>query len=156
LQLPEAAVVLDPPRRLLHRRALEATTPLAPALGECDETGAFENPQVLVDPGQRHLERARELGHGGLGLRQPREDGSARRVGQGGEHDVQGAQFLINHLVKYHRPPSGRQAPAQLFWEVILTIGHSTRTLAEFEALGITRRSDERKAPTNSPAKSAA
>ena len=30
------------------------------------------------------------------------------------------------------------------------------RTLAEFEALGITRRSDERKSPTNSPAKSAA
>jgi len=56
LELPEAAVALDPRRRLAHRRGDKRRAPHAPLAPNARETGALEHSDVFRDRGERHLE----------------------------------------------------------------------------------------------------
>lgn len=98
--LPELAVARDPGGSFGQRRGLEAAATHPPVLLGLDEAGPLEDVDVLEDRRQRHGERPRELAHGGLGLREPDQDGPARRVGQSPERGVEPA-LIVNHQVKY-------------------------------------------------------
>ena len=63
---------------------------------------------MLEDRRQRHGERLRQVRGPGFPLRQPRKDGAAGRVGQGGEGGVEGF-YIVNHMVKCRTPPGGCQ-----------------------------------------------
>jgi hypothetical protein len=54
-----------------------------------DEAGTLEHFQVPGNRGLAHLERLGKFRHGGLPLRQPRQDGAAGGVGQGGEGPIE-------------------------------------------------------------------
>lgn len=94
--LPECAVMGDPVgcgRERLRIETAVVDPPLAPAL---QETGLFENLEVLRDRGQRHVERLRQIGDACLSESQPREDSAAGRVRERGERPVERAG-IVNH-----------------------------------------------------------
>jgi hypothetical protein len=68
-----------------------------------EQSGRFENAQVLGDGGERNIERRGELGHRGFAEGQARQDGAAGRVGQGPESGVEGSigggRRIVNHMV---------------------------------------------------------
>ena len=83
--LKETAVFIDPVGNFSERTGVEMTgTPLRVAAAR-DQSGAFEHFEMLRDGGERHLDRFGQLRHGCFAGRQPRQDGPAGRIGEGGE-----------------------------------------------------------------------
>jgi hypothetical protein len=91
--LPEAAVALDPARGVPHRPGPETAPPHAALLGAREEPGPFEHAEMLVHARERHPERARELGDGGLASGEPGENGAPGRIGEGREDGVEVKRF---------------------------------------------------------------
>src|SRR5690242_12634871 len=83
--VPELAIVERPLRHLLERRRPEAARPPLRVAPAGNETRALEDLEVLRDGGPAHRERLGELADRTLTGGQPREDGSAGGVGEGGE-----------------------------------------------------------------------
>jgi len=61
---------------------IEAAVVNAPIAAALHEPGLFQDFQMLRYPGQRHVERLREVRDTCLAEREPREDGAPRRVGE--------------------------------------------------------------------------
>src|SRR5262245_21976292 len=83
--LPESAVTFQPVVHLLERTRLDAAGPplrLAPAQ---DQAGALQHLEMLGDGGKAHVEGFGEFRHRGFAGRKPRQNGPARRIGQGRE-----------------------------------------------------------------------
>src|SRR5262249_3446244 len=101
--IPELLVALDPRRRTLHRSRHEPAVVDPPVLLAGEQPGMLEDAQVLRDRGERDVERRRELAYRRRGpLREVRNDGAARRVGQRAEGGVEGGGGgTINHMVNY-------------------------------------------------------
>jgi len=98
LELPEAAVALDPRRRLAHRRGDERRAPHAPLAADAREAGALEDSHVLRDRGQRHLESRRKLADRALARCEPRHDRAPCRIGESSEGIVE-RPLMVNHMV---------------------------------------------------------
>jgi len=98
LELPEAAVALDPRRRLAHRRGDERRAPHAPLAPNARETGALEHSDVFRDRRQRHLESRRKLADCAFARGEPGDDCAPRRVVEGGERAVE-RLLRVNHMV---------------------------------------------------------
>ena len=85
----DLAVAFDPVHGLLQSLRFQlAWAPLRIDVRR-DEAGALEHLQVPGDRWLAHLERLGQFRHGGLPRGQPRQDGAARGVGQGGEGEVE-------------------------------------------------------------------
>ena len=68
-----------------------------------EESGGFENAEMLGDGGEGERERLGKLGYGGFSLGQAGEDGAASGVGKSGEGGVQRGRGIVNHTVYYYR-----------------------------------------------------
>jgi hypothetical protein len=66
LGLPEAAIALDPGGGILHRLRRKATAVDAAIDFAAEQSGGFENAQVLRDGRERNIERRGELGDRGF------------------------------------------------------------------------------------------
>ena len=104
LPLPEDPVARDPERGVFHGPPYEAAPvhPTVPLPGE--KPRPFENPEVLGDGGERHVEGLRQLRHRGLAARQALEDRPAGRVRQGRKSGIEQPRHILNHMVKYKEP----------------------------------------------------
>src|SRR2546421_312320 len=85
--LPERAVALDPLVRHPERSRVQTGRPPLGLATALDELRALEHLQMLRDRRQAHVERLRELGHGGLASG---EDRPPRGIGKGRERQAQG------------------------------------------------------------------
>jgi len=99
LGLPEAAIGLDPRGGILHRLRRQATAVDAAIDFAVEQSGGFENAQVLGDGREPNIERRSELAHRGFAEGQAREDGAAGGVSQGPESGVEGRRRIVNHMV---------------------------------------------------------
>ena len=100
--LPESAVPGDPFRGVAHRRRDQRRSPDATITAHGRESRALQHPHVLRDRRQRHVEARREIADRALALREPRQDGAARRVRECGECRVE-RPWMVNHMVYYKR-----------------------------------------------------
>ena len=66
LGLPEAAIALDPGGGIFHRLRRKATAVDAAIDFAAEQSGGFENAQVLGDGRERNIERRGELGDRGF------------------------------------------------------------------------------------------
>src|SRR6266508_1453551 len=85
--LPELAVALHPCFRLLQREGVQ------PGGAVLRVAAALDELQVLRDGGEADVERARDLAHGGLALRQAREDRAPRRVRERSEGQAESVRL---------------------------------------------------------------
>src|ERR1700733_7798630 len=93
---PEAAVMLDPVGNVAQwRRFKPARAPLS-LPSTRNEAGMLQHLQVTGDGRHAHCKWLGEIGDRGLSVDQPREDGAAGWVGEGGEG---GAESVGIHLV---------------------------------------------------------
>src|SRR5215469_1321438 len=106
--LPVAAVLLHPVGHVFQGRCLQAAGAPLGVTAAADEPGLLQHLQVLGDGGLADLEGRGELGHRGLPRGEPRQDGPAGRIRQGGEGGAQlvgghgyYTKWLINLMVKY-------------------------------------------------------
>src|SRR6185503_13358686 len=84
LLLPDLAMRLDPGRGVRDRLRLEAAAMDAAVARAAEQPGGLEHLEVLGDRRRRHVEGLAEIADAGLALRQPRDDRTARRVGERG------------------------------------------------------------------------
>jgi len=73
------------------------------------QAGGFEDAQMLGDSGKGHGERPSKVFYGGFALRQARQDGPARGVGESAKGGVQAGGAIVNHKVYYCTVKSERQ-----------------------------------------------
>jgi hypothetical protein len=101
LPLPEDPVARDPESGLTHGPPSQtaAVDPAVPLPGQ--KPGALENPEVLGDGGERHVEGLGQLRHRGLAARQALEDRPAGGIGQRRESRIEGPGLILNHMVNY-------------------------------------------------------
>src|SRR4051794_37397964 len=92
--VPEPAIPLHPRGGLAQRAGLEtAGTPLCGTAAR-DETGVLQDLEVAGNRREADLERLGELGHGRLTLGEPRQDGTARGVGERSEDHAEPVSHL--------------------------------------------------------------
>src|SRR6266508_924462 len=96
--VPKAAITFEPVVNVLQRVGLDPAGPPLRLAAACDEAGALQHLEMLGDGGKAHLKRLCELGHRGFAQREPRQDGAARRIGEGRES---GAEAIRRHGVMY-------------------------------------------------------
>jgi hypothetical protein len=65
-----------------------------------DHAGLLEHAEVLHERREGHVERCRELGHDGRGLRQPLHDGPTRRIRESAEDGVE-LVVILRHMPNY-------------------------------------------------------
>lgn len=65
--------------------------------GPADKFGSLKHTQVLGDRRPRHTERPRQLAHGGIAVRQTRQDAASGSVGERAENLVE--RLIGNHEV---------------------------------------------------------
>jgi len=82
-------MTVQPLERALVRPALKPAVHDTADLAALDETGCFEDVQVLDESGQRHPERIRQVANGTFALAQSREHRPPRRIGQRAEDRVE-------------------------------------------------------------------
>ena len=93
------AVAFDPVHGLRQSLRLQfARAPLRIDVRR-DEAGALKHFQMFGNGWLAHLERLGEFRHCGLSRGQPRQDGAAGGVGQGGEGQVEAFRGLHSRLV---------------------------------------------------------
>lgn len=103
LSLPKASVAFDPFPGGSHGLRDEAAAPNPSVFRAGEEPGILQNPKVLRDGRERHVERLGQVADRGLSPRQSRQDTTAGGIRQGGEGRVQCAIGIVNHMVKYCR-----------------------------------------------------
>ncbi len=113
MRLPEPAVPLDPAGGVPHGARDQPATADAAVFGVRDQARPREHPQVLVNAGEGHRERPRQLGDRGLARGKPGEDRPAGRVRERGEGGVERALVMLNHVVKY-RPVAHPVKPGHI------------------------------------------
>ena len=86
----EAAVVFEPIVDVLERPRLDAARPPLRLAAARDQAGALQHLEMLGDRRQAHGEGLGQFRHRGLAQRQPRQDGAAGGIGEGGEGGVEG------------------------------------------------------------------
>jgi len=101
LRLPKSAVRLDPARDVLHWARDEPAAANAALLRMRHQAGALEHAQMLVDAGEGHAKRTRQLRERRFARGQPGEDRAARGVGERGERGVECGCVILNHMVNY-------------------------------------------------------
>jgi len=104
-------MTVQPLERALVRPALKPAVHDTADLAALDETGCFEDVQVLDESGQRHPERIRQVANGTFALAQSREHRPPRRIGQRAEDRVEVAAVIVNHMVHFIRSDERCQAP---------------------------------------------
>src|SRR6516162_3977101 len=82
-RFPELAVVLEIVRDVPERRGLERARAVLLVAMLRNEAGVAQDLQVPADGRQAHLERRRELVHGGGAVGEAREDAAPRGIGEG-------------------------------------------------------------------------
>jgi hypothetical protein len=100
---PEGAVFADPGGGIPHgsgskAAAVDAAIDFAP-----EQSGGFQHAKMLRDGWERDPEGRGDLRDGGFAMRQARQNGAARGIGEGAEsgvkRDVAGGRRIVNHLV---------------------------------------------------------
>ncbi|MBN9579966.1 MAG: hypothetical protein J0G37_00415 [Afipia sp.] len=87
---PEPLVAAEPFHGLFHRRRIQPARHRASGLGPDDQPGVAEHIEVFHDGGQRHRERLRQFADGdGFAALKFRQQGTPRRIGNGGKNPVQ-------------------------------------------------------------------
>ena len=95
--LPVLAVALDPDGDFLKRRSFKAArAPLGFAAAE-DESGTFEDFEVLGDGGRAQRKRLGKLFDGGFTESQASEDRAPGWIGESGEGGAEMVRHLIHH-----------------------------------------------------------
>jgi len=94
---PDVPIVVRPVRHVLQRCGVDLTVPELRFTPARDQAGLFEDAQMLGDGRHAHVERLGKLGHRTIAVDKPREDGAARRIGEGGEG---GAQLVSRHVIE--------------------------------------------------------
>ena len=100
LRFPEAAVVLDPGRCVLHRLGAQAAAMDSAVFLPRDEAGGFQHAQVFRYGGERHF-----VGRGEVADRcctlacEARENSAARGVGERSEGGIEHVSSIVNHMV---------------------------------------------------------
>src|SRR6185312_4497024 len=98
---PELAVELQPLRRFRHRPGVEREQVFAPAHRARDQARAFEHADVLGGGIERDGERAGDLGHPRIRLRQPCQDRPPGAVGHGREQCIEASVVIFIHTGEY-------------------------------------------------------
>src|SRR5580765_5896644 len=93
--VPAAAISLNPVGDVVEPPRAEIAMPRPAALLGGDELSFLQDPDVLLETGQRHLTGSRELADRGATATEPLEDCSASRVGQRGHRSIQ--VRILNH-----------------------------------------------------------
>src|SRR4051794_34671332 len=99
----------DPLLYVIQAPRTEAAAPSPADLLGRHELGVLEDPYVLLQPGQRHPERLRQLADGGAPLTQTLEDAPARGVRERRKGLVE-LRLILNHVVQYTRASAWVQA----------------------------------------------
>lgn len=103
LGFPEAAIGFDPGGGILHWLRRQAAAVDAALDFAAEQSGRFENAQVLGDGGERNVEGRCEFGDGGFAEGQAREDSAAGGISEGPEGRVEGSigggRRIVNHMV---------------------------------------------------------
>jgi hypothetical protein len=86
---PKFPILLDPLLRFFHRLGLQFQRMHAPATAAADQSGIFQNAQMLRDRRQRHGIRPRQIGDATVAVREMFQDAPSRRIGQRGKRAVQ-------------------------------------------------------------------
>ena len=96
---PEGPILGNPRRRVLHRFRGQPAAVYAAVDFALQETGSFENPEMLGNRRQRHFERFGQLRNHGFAPRQPGQDGAARGIGERSERGIEHSAGIVNHMV---------------------------------------------------------
>lgn len=107
LPLPEASVASDPFCGVSHGPGAHTAAPDPAVLRADEEACILQDPKVLRDGGQRHVEGPGQLCDRGLPSRQPRQDGPSGGIRQGPKGRIQCGIHIVNHMVKYCRGMAG-------------------------------------------------
>ena len=86
---PEFSVMLHPMGHLFEGLCLEAAGAPLGVFVAGDQAGAVEDLEVPGDGGERDVEGPGEVGNGGFTVGEPRENGAAGGVGEGGEGEAE-------------------------------------------------------------------
>ena len=84
----------------LEPLCVEATPAHAALLLPRHEVRPREKLEVLLNRGERHRQRRREIGHARRGLGQPIDDGASSWIRQRTECGVERGRLMIKHLLK--------------------------------------------------------
>jgi hypothetical protein len=101
LELPEAAVALDPVASLTQRCGDEMRPARAPLALHAGEASALEHAHVFGHGRQGHIETGRELADRLVASREPQQDRPPRRVGEPRENAIELIGAMVNHVVYY-------------------------------------------------------
>lgn len=96
--VPKRAILLNPRRSLLHRRADEAGSPRAPVACNSEQAGALKYAYVLGHGRKGHRELTGQRLDRFVSAQKAEEDFSPRGVGERAECRVEGSR-KVNHSV---------------------------------------------------------
>jgi hypothetical protein len=99
LGFPESPVLCDPGRCIFHRLSGQPAAVYAAIDFTVQQPRGFQHPQVLGNRGQRHGKRLGQFRDHRFAVRQPRQDRSARGIGQRAERGIEYAVRIVNHTV---------------------------------------------------------
>jgi hypothetical protein len=86
---PELSIVIDPVGGVAKRLGVEAQAVFAALPAALQQAGLLEYADVFRDGGQRHSKRGGDRRDRHFSVRDPSQDGSPCRVGQGKKHSAQ-------------------------------------------------------------------
>jgi hypothetical protein len=98
---PKCANLLDPDRRVAQRLEIEITDVVATLNFAPDETGAFQNYQVLRYSVQGDREVLCDIGDPRGIVSKVLQDSPARRIGYRSKHVVERRCGMMNHMVEH-------------------------------------------------------
>src|SRR5205085_84835 len=99
--VPELAVPLEPRRLLLQAVRAELARPHAPHLLRGDEPGLLQDPDVLLDTRERHVEPRGEVRDRSVSTSELLEDAASGRIRKRGERSIEALTAILNHLAQY-------------------------------------------------------
>ena len=96
---PEHFVMTQPRKRPRGRPVPQCAADDPPGLSSRNQAGLLEDADVLDEAGERHAVRRRQLAYRSLAVAELRQHCTARGVGQGAEHGIEGQRPMVNHTV---------------------------------------------------------
>jgi hypothetical protein len=101
---PEFLITVEPLVGFFHRLGAQLAGDNAAGLVARHQAGIRQHVEMFHHRGQRHLERPGEVAdRDGVGLAQPRQQRTPRRIGECRECAVKRRGQIVNHKVKYRR-----------------------------------------------------